>query len=212
MERGSGNAVFDIYVDRDTIFNTDDEQNIGRKITVDSILRFRGDATFTVSGTGKVLVNSVASNDTQPPVTVTDTATLAFAPGASLTTSNITVNADATLQVPQSDTLELGCDLTLKNNACLGFNYTTRDAPKLNLTDKTVTFEEGATTNVVVKISADAGKRAKSGAIVLTSGGKFADATVSLAPGAPSWALGVSVVNGEIVLDVKRMGTSIVVR
>jgi hypothetical protein len=213
MERGSGNAEFDIYVERDTIFNTDDEQNIGRKITVDSILRFRNDATFTVSGAGKVLVNSVASNTYQPPVTVTNTATLAIKPGALLTTSNITVNADATLQVPQSDTLELGCDLTLKNNACLGFNYTTREAPVLNLTNKTVTFDEGDVTNVVVNISADVGKRAKSGANVLTSGGKFEGVGVSIAAGAPDWVKGISVnESGNIVLNVKPLPMIFIVR
>jgi hypothetical protein len=106
-----------------------------------------------------------------------------------------------------------GGNLTLKDRAVLGFNFTTRDEPVLNLTGKTVTFDEGPTTNVVVKISADAGMRPKSGANVLTSGGNFGAATVSLAEGAPDWVKGISVNEaGNIVLDVKPMGMVIVVQ
>ena len=47
---------------------------------------------------------------------------------------------------------------------------------------------------------------------VLTSGGAFTDVNVTLAPDAPKWARGVSVVNGEIVLDVKSLSTYIFVR
>ena len=46
---------------------------------------------------------------------------------------------------------------------------------------------------------------------VLTSGGKFVGATVSLAPGAPDWVNDISVVDGEIVLDVKNIGMMILV-
>ena len=75
-----------------------------------------------------------------------------------------------------------------------------------------MTFDEGPTTNVVVKISATAGKRGFSGNNVLTAGGKFAGVKVTLAPGSPDWALGVDVVNGEIVLDVKPLPTIIIIR
>ena len=88
-----------------------------------------------------------------------------------------------------------------------------RDVPVLDLTDKTVTFDEGPTTNVVVKITADAGKRAKGGANVLTSGGKFEGVGVSIAVGAPDWVKGISVNEaGNIVLDVKPLPTIFVVR
>ena len=213
IEAGSGNnAGFDIYFRRNVTFNTDDENGIGRTIKLNARPKFCDTPTFTVSGSGKVLVNSVAGNTTQPPVTVTNTATLAFAPGASLTTGNITVNAGATLQVPQSDTVALSCDLTLKAGAQLGFNYSNRNEPVLDLTGKSVTFDEGDVTNVVIKVSADAGRRAKSGRNVLTSGGKFVGVTATLGAGAPDWVRGVDVVNGEIVLDVKRMATKIIVR
>ena len=133
-------------------------------------------------------------------------------PGASLGTGATTVNSGATLQVAKSGTVALGGDLTLKNGACLGFNYTTRNAPVLDLTDKTVTFDEGESPNVLVKISASADKRPFAGKNVLTSGGKFTGVTVTLAPGAPDWVKGIDVVDGEIVLDVKPMGTMIIVR
>ena len=47
---------------------------------------------------------------------------------------------------------------------------------------------------------------------MLTSGGKFAGANVTLATGAPDWAKGISVVDGEIVLDVKPTGMVVIVR
>ena len=56
------------------------------------------------------------------------------------------------------------------------------------------------------------GKRAKGGANVLTAGGKFANANVTLAEGCPDWAKGISVVDGEIVLAVKPGGTFVIVR
>ena len=180
------------------------------------------DGSVTITGTGKVVVNYDAVNlntSHTNPFTVTSTATLALMPGSNIGTGLVTVNSGATLQVAQSaasngaGAVTLGGNLTLKNGACLGFNYTTRNAPKLDLTGKTVTFEEGATTNVVVKITADESKRGFSGKMVLTSsGGQFAGVKVSSAQDCPSWVKGIDVVNGEIVLDVKPVGTRIIVR
>ena len=211
IETGIGNTDgFDIYFYRSVTFNTDDENGKGRTITLNARPKFNNTPTFTVSGTGKVLVNSVANNTVQPPVTVTDTATLAFKPGASLTTDNITVNSGATLAVAGSGTFALGGGLTLADGACLGFNYSTRNAPVLDLADKNVTL--GDNKNIVVKITSENGKRAFAGKNVLTSGGKFAGVTVTLASGAPDWVKGIAVENDEIVLDVKPMGTMIIVR
>ena len=92
----------------------------------------------------------------------------------------------------------------------LGFNYTTKDEPVLNLANKTVTFDEGETTNVTVKV---AGVHPKAGSNELTSGGKFTDATVSLAEGAPKWVRGISVnAAGNIVIDVKPVGLMVLFR
>jgi len=198
--------------------DTDD----GKVITVNGEIYHRPESgtvnTLTVKGSGTVAIcNTVARPSGESAFTgdvvITNTATLAINAGKTVTAGAITVNTNATLQVAQSGTVALGGGLTLKEGATLGFNYTTKDAPVLNLTDKTVMFDEGATTNVIVKISADAGKRAKGGANVLTSGGKFAGVNVSLADGKPAWALGVSLnETGDIVLDVKPMGTVFLVR
>ena len=178
----------------------------------------------TVTGPGKVVVNyDVTALTTyftswHNAFTVADGGTLAIVPGAkpsksSSATGALTVNSGATLEVAESGTVAIDCKLSLKDSAVLGFNFTTRDEPVLDLTGKTVSFDEGKTTNIVVKISAAEGKRPKSGANVLTSGGKFADATVSLlTEEVPGWAKGVSVVDGEIVLDVDPAGTRIIVR
>ena len=180
--------------------------------------------TLTVKGSGSVKIcNTFARPSGEAAFTgdviVTNTATLAINAGKQVTTGAIIVNTNATLQVAQSAAsagaaaVTLGGGLTLKAGAALGFNYTNRNAPKLDLTDRTVTFDEGATTNVFVKISADAGKRAKSGKNVLTAGYKFAGVTVSVDENyKPKWVKGISVENGDIVLDVKPMPTLIIVR
>ena len=179
------------------------------------------DRPVTIGGTGKVVANydaTALNTNYVNPFSVTNTATLALMPSSNLGTGLVTVNDGSTLQVAESAAskdavaVTLGGNLTLKAGAQLGFNYTNRNAPKLDLTDKTVTFDEGPTTNVVVKISATAGKRGFSGNNVLTAGGQFTGVTVTLAPGAPDWALGVDVKDGEIVLNVKPMPMLIIVR
>ena len=202
--------------DWDVIFNstvdfcTSDEKGIGRTITLDALTRAGSGVAIFVSGNGMLRVKKTAKNYSQPTVTVKDTATLAYTSGASLGASMTTVQANATLQVAESGTVELGGNLTLKNNACLGFNWTDRIAPMLALSGKTVTFDAGAT--VVVKISTVQGKRARGGHNVLTSsGGAFEGVNVALADGAPEWTRGIIVENGEIVLKAS-YGTYITIR
>ena len=72
------------------------------------------------------------------------------------------------------------------------------------------TLPEGGT--VMVKVSAADGIRPKGGSYALTSGGKFTNANVSLASGAPNWVKGVSVADGEIVLEVKPRGFMLIVK
>ena len=145
-------------------------------------------------------------------LTIQETATLAIKPGCVPTRVGApTVEAGATLQVAQSGSTALQTGLTLRDGACLGFNFTDcTTAPVLNVSGKTVTF--GSESNVVVKVSAADGIRAKGGKYTLTSGGKFANTNVSFAPGCPDWVKGVSVVDGEIVLNVKYMGMTIFVK
>ena len=144
---------------------------------------------------------------------VLDTATLAVNAGKKPTEGTVKICTGATLQVGQSGTVSLGSNLTLADRACLGFNYTSKDEPVLDLSGKTVTFAGGATPNVTVRISATDGKRAHKGDNVLTTGGKFAGATVTVADGAPDWVMSVSVdANGNIVMKAKPSGIMILVR
>ena len=101
----------------------------------------------------------------------------------------------------------------MEDSAILGFNFTERKvAPVLSVaTSKTVTL--GDNKSVTVKVSAADGIRPKGGIYRLTSsGGQFAGATISLAAGAPDWVKGVSVVDGEIVLEVKLVGFQLIVK
>ena len=65
---------------------------------------------------------------------------------------------------------------------------------------------------MTVRITAAGEARAHGGRNVLTTGGKFADATVTLEAGAPKWVKGVSVENGEIVLEAKPAGLAVIFR
>ena len=119
-DRAGGDYSLVFY--RNVTFCTDDENGVGRTITIDA--RTRGDGSsvaITVSGSGMVKVNKACYNATQPTVTVTDTATLAIKPGAGLGESAITVNSGATLEIPQSGTVTLAGNLTLANGAALAF-------------------------------------------------------------------------------------------
>ncbi len=121
-DRAGGDYSLVFY--RNVTFCTDDENGVGRTITIDAKTRGNGDAgtvNLTVSGSGKVKVNSASSVNIQPAVTVTDTATLAIKPGKGLGESAMTVNSGATLEIPQSGTVTLAGNLTLANGAALAF-------------------------------------------------------------------------------------------
>ena len=159
-----------------------------------------------VKGCGTVLFNSVSTFSDGLTVS---SGTVAVNPGMRPGNSTVTVRNGATLQVAQSGMVALNGGLTLDDGAALGFNFTEkRTTPVLDVTDKTVTVNG----TVSVKISAADGIKPKGGDHTLTSGGKFAGANVSLAAGAPTWVKGVSVVDGEIVLTVKRNGFAVFVR
>ena len=159
-----------------------------------------------IRGCGTVLFNSVSTFSDGLTVS---SGTVAVNPDMRPGNSTVTVRKDATLKVAQSGTVALNGGLTLDDGAALGFNFTERrTVPVLDVTGKTVTLNG----SVAVKISASEGIRPKGGATVLTAGGKFADANVSLAAGAPKWVKGVSVVDGEIVLNVKSTGMVIIVK
>ena len=185
-------------------------EDVPATVTINAVYKKQSNTNpgaMMVTGCGTVLFNSVSTFSNG--LTVTNTATVAVNPGMRPGAGTVTVRNGATLKVAQSGTVALNGGLTLDDGAALGFNFTERrTAPVLDVTDKTVTLNG----TVVVKISAADGIRPKGGNHTLTSGGKFAGATVTLADGAPKWVKGVSVVDGDIVLNVKSTGMVIIVK
>lgn len=175
--------------------------------TIRSLGRIGNGGSMTVKGCGRLAFEHYS--DFAGALTVQDTATVAFNALCGFTRGgSATVNGGATLEVAQSGSLALGKDLTLADGATLAFNFTDKEAmPVLDMEGKTVTVN-GA---VNIKIAAD-GIRPTSGKHALTAGGKFAGAAVSLAEGAPNWVKGVSVADGDIVLEAKPAGTVVFVR
>ena len=175
--------------------------------TVRALGKIGNAGSVTVKGCGRMTFER-ATTDFAGGLYVQDTATAAIYPGCASTRSAISVGSGATLEIPVSGTVEPGGNLTLADGACLAFNFTEKTPPLLDVSAKNVTL--GGT--IVVKVSAVGETRANKGANALTAGGKFANATVSLAPGAPKWVRKVSVVDGEIVLDAKGRSTVLFLR
>ena len=201
----------DFFLSTVSYFGTTDENGEACTVTADAIFNSGSNGAMHIDGSGKFVVNAV--NKCGCPVTVHDGATLAINAGKKVTTGEITVESGATLMVGESGTVALDGNLTLHDGAAIGFNWTERNVPVLKLDGKTVTFDEGETTNVVVKVSTTGIARPKSGANVLTSGGGFTGVNVSLADGSPDWALGVSVNDdGEIVVYAKPAPFSLRIR
>ena len=177
--------------------------------TIRVLNRIGSSGNVTVKGCGKLVFEHYS--DFLGALTVQDTATVAVNFGCGFSRGgNATVNSGATLEMAQSGSLSFGKNLTLANGAILGFNFTDKTPPVLNMADKTLTLN--GQKNIVVKITAVEGKRAYGGVNVLTAGGKFAGATVTLAEGAPKWVKGVRVENNEIVLESKPTGLVVIIR
>ncbi len=172
--------------------------------TITAIGRIGNHGKVTVTGCGTMAFEH--SSDFGGGLDVKDTATVSFNSGCGLGRCGANVDVGATLEVAQSGTVALSGDLTLASGAALAFNFTERaTAPTLSVSGAVTA--NGA---VVVKISSDNDVRpayGNDGKYVLTSGGKFANVTVSLDASAPNWVKGVSVENDEIVLYVKPIGT-----
>ena len=88
-------------------FCTDDESGTGRTITIDAVTRGNNSPSLIVSGSGTLKVNRPAVNDSQPPVTLTDTVTLEYAADATLGTGAMTLGAGTTL-AKTANKLEVG--------------------------------------------------------------------------------------------------------
>ncbi len=200
-----GGTTRDVIVIEPTYFHTDDENGVPRTVTLNGVADVR--AALTVKGHGRFQVNSDGMNSGS--VTVTDTATLAFASGADLGAGAVTVGVNATMELA-SGAHTFGGGLTLNDGATLAFNFTERAVtPQIAVAeDKTLTAK-GA---VKVKIP-DGSLRPTGGEKVLTTCGGFAGKTVTLAADAPDWVKSLSVnTDGNLVLDVKPMGTVVIFR
>ena len=177
--------------------------------TIQVLNRIGSSGNMTVKGCGRLVFEHYS--DFWGALTVQDTATVAVNPGCGFSRGGkTTVSSGAAVEVAQSGSLSFGRDLTLADGAILGFNFTEKAPPVLNLSDKTVTL--GSQKDIVVNITAAEGKRAHGGANVLTAGGKFAGANVTLAEGAPKWVKEVRVENNEIVLEAFKSGMYIIVK
>jgi hypothetical protein len=202
---------YSLVLQRNVIFCTDDENGTGRTITIDAKTRGNGATgtlNFTVSGTGKVKVNSASDVNIQPVVTVTNTATLAIKPGAGLGESAMTVNTGATLAVEESADVTISGATDLKDGAVLSFNFTSIDAAPKFVFSNTAT----ASGTVTVKVSAATGvfprKLDRRWLIAEGVSGEFElDEETK-----PIWADGVSVEGSNLYLDVKAPGLTLSVK
>lgn len=174
----------------------------------------------TITGSGKVIVNydvnhlSTAATSRTNAFTVAQGGTLAFKDGGNIGTGALTIQSGGTLEIMESATVAHNGTLQLEDGAALAFNFTSRTIePQLALAEgEAVIFSEGESTNILVKVTGDVWPVI--GEKLLTTCGNFdADGVnVSLADGAPKWAQGVSVEEGNIVLRVKPMPMSVIVR
>ena len=107
-----GGTTRDVIIIKSTYFHTDDENGVPRTVTLNGVADVR--AALTVKGSGRFQVNSDGMGSGG--VTVTDSATLAFASGADLGAGAITVGVKATMEV--GGTNALGA-VTLKEGSTL---------------------------------------------------------------------------------------------
>ena len=170
----------------------------------------------TIAGSGMVVANydvddlSTLAGSKVGQFTVANGATLALMSGSDLGTGLLTVADGGTLKVAESGAVALGGNLTLAEGAILSFNFTNRAAaPQI-----AVASGKTLTANGAVKVKIPEGcVRPKGGEHVLTTCGGFTAENVTLVAGAPNWVRDLSVnADGNLVLDVKPMGTVILFR
>ncbi len=177
--------------------------------TITAVGRIGSSGKMIVAGCGKMVFK--LASDFSGGLEVKDTATVSFDADCGPTSSSTSVGGGATLEVAECGTVTLGGNLALAAGAALGFNYTGRGTPQLALNG--VTFDEGATTNVLVKVTTNGARPRIGGDWKLTSGYDFTGVNVALAPDAPAWAKGIKVDgDGDIALRAASYGFVINVR
>lgn len=184
-----GNSGGALAIRQKVEFCTDDENDVGCKITIDAITMADYTPAIIVSGKGTLQVNNGNVNIQQPPITVKDSATLAFGANGSLGTGDITLGAGTTLALTATSS-----------------RSETLIANTLNLP----TGEEGA-----ARIRID-GKRLRSGDNVIAAVGTAAT-SANVALDANSSALAgrkatLRVDGGNLILNIEPNGTLIIIR
>ncbi len=202
-------VIFDSYVGNGANATSGAIVKEGEGELVMASLEKRYSGATTVNGGTLKVVQPVKGLGTGG-VTVNDGGTLALVPGVTLSNSSVSVENGGAFACAESGTVVLGSDLNLADGAKLKFTFSKRNiAPVLNVAEKTVTLGE----NKALAVAIDGVKRPCAGRHVLTSGGKFAEAVVSLDGNHPEWVLGVGVNDdGNIYADIKPIGTRIIVR
>ena len=190
-----------------TIFDTTDEDGIGRTITINALCA--SNKVVNVTGNGTVVVNNRA-NTCSGAVTVSGTATLALNAGCPFGTGAVTVT-NATLKANSSGTVAFANSVVCQANTTLAFHFTEkRAAPCL-------AFNAGATGNTMpaalnVRITADDELRLVGGRYTLTTGYDFTATELTFVD-PPEWIkyFGKDE-SGNIVLDVKSNGMMVIVK
>ena len=204
-----------IAVNKNTVFDTNDESGTGRRITVNAIVG--NTKTVSVTGSGTVRYNRV--NDNNAALTVSGTATLELGADAKTGTGAVTVSTGAALSVPEAGTGTVGGNLTLQSGAKLSFAIGgVGDGPKISMASgKTVDVSGVTAANpVTVSFSTPGDDRIRSfEPYVLIQGAGLAAGDAekfSLADNQPAWVESLAVVDGDLVLVAKRPGLTLSVR
>ena len=190
-----------------TIFDTTDENGIGRTITINALCA--SNKVVNVTGTGTVVVNNRA-NTCSGAVTVSGTATLALNAGCPFGTGAVTVT-NATLKVNSSGAVAFANKVVCQADTTLAFNFTEkRTAPCL-------AFNSEATGNAMpaalnVRITADGEMCPAGGRHTLTTGYDFTATELTLAD-PPEWIKSFGKdESGNIVIEAKSKGIVIIVK
>ena len=187
------------------VFDTTDENGVGRTITLDALCGSVGPVNIT--GKGTVVVNNRA-NTCSGTVTVTNMATLALNAGCPLGTGAVTVS-NATLKANSSGTVAFANKVVCQADAALAFHFTEmRTAPCL-------AFSSTMTGNAMpsalnIRVTAADELRPTGRRHTLTTGYDFTDTALTLVD-PPDWIQSIGKdASGNIVLDVKSNGTLII--
>ena len=205
-------------------FDTTDyyDDTIGRTITAESGIGGSSASNaaglgVVVQGIGRFVFANTGTNDCDfaAGLTVKDSATVAVKPGARPGRGTVTMNDTSTLEVAESGTVALDGNLTVADGAVLSFNFTDRaTTPVLCLASgKTAT----ASGTIKIKVSKPEEMKYPSTASgsaerQLTSGFGLAANTPLQLLDAPEWVSNVAVVDGDIVLTLKKRGFLVIVK